>query len=69
MSYVSDTKYFEERNKLKRKCKHCGHTQAIPLWIEKQVCDWCKNYIFINEDKEKKYRFKEKLFREMRRII
>lgn len=68
MSYVSDTKFFEERTRLKLKCKHCGHTQAIDNSQDKIICKWCKNYIFRNDDIEEKYRFREKLFRERRKI-
>ena len=66
MSYAEDTRYFNERQSIKRKCKHCGHTQAMHHLLEKVVCRWCHNYIFKDEITEFKYRLKEKQLKEMR---
>lgn len=45
MSYAEDTRYFSERQLLKRKCKHCGHTQQVHHLLDKVICRWCHNYI------------------------
>ena len=39
----------------------CGHKVVIPYWVDKQLCSWCKNYVFKNKQDEFKYRMKEKL--------
>ena len=62
-TYEADTNYFDDRAKLKVKCKHCGHTKAIPTYVDKVVCSWCHNYIFRNDEVEQRYRFKEKLLK------
>lgn len=67
MSYAEDTRYFNERQSIKRKCKHCGHTQPIHILLDKVVCRWCHNYIFRNELDEFKYRLKEKQIKEKRK--
>lgn len=64
MSYAEDTRYFKERQSIKRKCKHCGHTQPIHHLLEKVECKWCHNFIFRNEFDEFKYRLKEKQIKE-----
>ena len=69
MNYVSDTRYFKDRQLLKRKCKHCGHTQPIHHLLSKVVCDWCNHYIFRSELDEFKYRLKESQIKEKRRMI
>ena len=45
MAYDVSKRAFDERQKAKRKCKHCGHTQLLGLQ-DKSICDWCKHYIF-----------------------
>ncbi len=67
MSYVEDTRYFNERTLIKKKCKHCGHTQPIYIMQDKVVCKWCHNYIFKNDLDEFKYRLKEKQIKERRK--
>ena len=47
-------------NKAKYKCK-CGHRIIIPLWVDKQICDWCGKYVFREKKDEFKYRLKEKM--------
>ena len=42
------------------KCK-CGHSLLITSKDGKQLCNWCKQYAFVNEEAEKKYREKELL--------
>ena len=42
-------------------CK-CGHKSVIPVWESKQVCSWCKNYVY----RDKKEEFKHKLLKELR---
>lgn len=66
MKYIEDTRYFSERTSLKRKCKHCGHTQPVYSMQTKVVCKWCNNFIFKNEMEEFKYRLKEKQNKEKR---
>ena len=46
------------------KCK-CGHTNIIPVWEEKILCSWCKNYVY----RDKKAEFKDKLIKEIRNEI
>jgi hypothetical protein len=50
----------EEYDKVKYQCKNCGHKVVIPYFREKQLCSWCKNYVFKNEIDEFKYRLNEK---------
>lgn len=46
--------------KLKVKCK-CGHSVIMPKWVDKQICDWCGNYVFKDKKTEDLYRIKEKI--------
>ena len=50
----------DEYEKVKYECKHCGHKMVIPYKKNKQLCSWCHNYVFINEQEEFKYRLEEK---------
>ena len=54
---VLDTKmkYASELQKVKYKCKYCGRKAIIPFNVEKQLCSWCKHYVFKTEDDEKRY--------------
>lgn len=45
-----------EYDKVKVRCS-CGHRVVIPYWEEKQLCGWCKHYVY----KNKKIEFKEKM--------
>lgn len=55
----------DEYDKVKYQCKNCGHKMIIPYNIDKQVCSWCKNYVFKDEKDEFKYRLEEKIRRVM----
>ena len=50
----------QEYDKVKYQCK-CGHKVIIPNRIDKNVCDWCGNYVFKDKKDEFKYRVKEKI--------
>ena len=58
MAYDVSKRAFDERQKAKRKCKHCGHTQLLGLQ-DKAICDWCKHYIFKDDRVEFMYKLKE----------
>ena len=45
-----------EYEKVKYLCK-----VIIPKWVEKQLCDWCGNYVFKSKEDEFKFRLKEKM--------
>ena len=64
MNFKKDTKEFErmseEYDKVKYICK-CGHRVIIPKWIDKNICDWCGNYVFKSKKDEDLYRIMEKM--------
>ena len=47
----------EEYQKIKIQCKNCGYKAVIPVWVDRQVCNWCGNYVYRNKQLE----FKEML--------
>lgn len=64
MDHILSTKEYkkltEEYDKVKYTCK-CGHRVVIPYNKEKNICSWCHNYVFKNNQEEFKYRLKEKI--------
>lgn len=54
-------RWTEARQEHKYVCKHCGHKQLITAWMDKNLCDWCKNYVFKSDKDEFKYRMQERL--------
>lgn len=50
----------DEYDKVKYKCKY-GRRIVIPKWVDKQLCDWCGNYVFKSKKDEFQYRLGEKL--------
>ena len=50
----------DEYQKIKHYCK-CGHSVIIPAWVDKQICNWCGNYVFRNKKIEFEHRLKEKI--------
>ena len=66
MNFKKDTQEYERRadelDKVKYRCK-CGHRVIIPKYVDKQLCDWCGNYVFKNKSEEFKYRMQEKMRR------
>ena len=52
----------DEYDKVKYTCK-CGHRIVIPKWVDKNICNWCGNYVFKNKKDEFEYRMKQKLRR------
>lgn len=62
-SYLTDEEIEAYKNELARvkvQCS-CGHKVVMPHWVDKQICTWCKRYVFRNKQDEFKYRMKEKL--------
>ncbi len=43
-------------NKIKRYCKHCGHSQYIPVFVEYQICTYCNHKIY--HDGKTKFKLK-----------
>lgn len=56
-----DDRMFQEMSKHRKKCKHCGHSSVIPVYVDKKVCSWCGNYVFRTDEIEFKFRLEEKL--------
>lgn len=55
----------EEYDKVKYRCKNCGHRVVIPYNVDKMICQWCHRYVFKNEQDEFKYRFEEQRRKEV----
>lgn len=51
----------KEYDKVKYKCSKCGHKVVIPVWCDKNICDWCGKYVFKDKKEEFKYRMKERM--------
>lgn len=62
MDYDVSKRAFDERQKAKKKCKNCGHTQLLGKQdkvICDLICDWCKHYIFKDDKTEFIHKLKE----------
>lgn len=65
--YEEDTKLFNERTHSKTTCE-CGHRVLISNKKDRQICSWCGKYVFKNKQAEFRYKFKENLVKEKRKI-
>lgn len=52
--------YAEKINQVKYECK-CGHKVFIPNRAKKQLCSYCKNYVYADKKLEFKETFKQYL--------
>ena len=50
----------DELNKVKITCK-CGRKVVVPVFIDKQLCSWCGNYVYRNKQVEFKEKMKQRL--------
>ena len=41
-----------EYDKVKFKCKHCGHKMVMPVWVPKRPCTWCGYNVYRDEKLE-----------------
>lgn len=59
ITFEKDTKLFKVFSKLRRYCKHCGHSIVFfqNSRRDKVVCQYCGNYIYKDDLTE----FKEKI--------
>ena len=48
MSRAEDTLMFQNLSQIKVKCKYCGHTNTIPVFLDKKTCWFCKHNITNN---------------------
>ena len=64
MNFKKEAKEFKRRSDEYGKVKYicsCGHRVIIPAWVNKQLCDWCGNYVFKSKQDEFKYRLLEEV--------
>lgn len=61
--YKEDTKAMQEYAKIKVKCKYCGHTNTMPVFMDTRICNHCKKLIYNNT----KVYFKYNLIKELRK--
>ena len=58
---TADDKWYQKKmnelDKSKYYCK-CGHSLIIPAWIDRQICDYCGNYVYKNKETEFRYKLK-----------
>ena len=59
-----NSKYEEEIAKYKIMCK-CGRKVFEGLKRDKQLCDWCGNYVYRNKQAEFKDKMKKRLNQQM----
>lgn len=59
MSIRSDRRMFEYYAKLTVYCPNCGHSNTIPVQLEKKICSWCGHTVY----RTKEIEFKEKLIK------
>ena len=46
--YKEDTRAMQEYSKIKVKCKYCGHSNTIPVFMDTKICNYCNNLIHNN---------------------
>ncbi len=54
--WEQDSKRLKELSKIKYKCK-CSHTVTIPVFVDRNKCSYCGNFVY----KDDRIRFKYKL--------
>ena len=54
-----DDKMFETYNEIKVKCKHCGHTNKIPVYVDTQNCWFCHIKLQNNTKSYFKYKMRK----------
>lgn len=54
----------DEYDKIKIKCKHCGHKSILPVWVDKRPCSWCGYNVYRNKQLE----FKDNVMKLMKRM-
>lgn len=62
-TYEEDTKRFKAISEIKVKCRYCGHTNTMPVFMDSKICNWCNHKI---QNNSKAY-FKYKLIKELRK--
>lgn len=45
ISWKQDTLKLKRYADIKVKCKHCGHSNVMPVYVEDRICSWCKRKI------------------------
>lgn len=51
-------KLAKEKDKFKVYCK-CGHSINIRPYVDRVICNYCKNWVYKDKKTEFKYKFKE----------
>lgn len=54
-------KYLEKIQELKVRCPYCGHTIVIPVFVDKQICSYCKRKVQNNSLLYFKYKMRNEL--------
>lgn len=48
INWKEDNLRLNRYSDIKVKCKHCGHTNVMPVFVEERICSWCKNKVTNN---------------------
>lgn len=61
ISWKQDTLKLKRYADIKVKCKHCGHTNTMPVFVEEKLCSFCKKKIYNNSKAHFKYKLRNML--------
>ena len=67
-SYKDIKRYSKAVDLLKVQCKNCGRKTPFFSRTDRVICTWCRNYIYKNEQVEFKYKMKEVMRNENKRV-
>lgn len=58
INWHEDTLKLKRYADIKVKCKHCGHTNTMPVFVEEKICSFCKKKIYNNSKAHFKYKLR-----------
>lgn len=67
LSLKEEQIYYEEKQKYRVYCK-CGHTNTIINKRGYKLCSWCHNLVFKDKQTEFKYRLRQNIIKEKRKL-
>ena len=59
--YNYDTKAMQEYSKIRVKCKYCGHSNTMPVYLDNKICGFCHKTINNNTPTYFRYRLIKEL--------
>lgn len=53
--------YWHKMGQIRHYCPKCKHSLVIPVFMDRNLCDWCGNWVYKDKQTEFRYKLQERM--------